>query len=69
MRAAVGRRGGRGEEDCLVYNTPKTTEPEYLTFKERRIDSNESIPPAYVALRAGTTTQFLLGSYSHHKKF
>jgi hypothetical protein len=27
-----------------------------------RIDSMESIPPAYVAWRAGTTTLFLLGS-------
>ena len=26
------------------------------------IDSKESISPAYVALRAGTTTLFLLGS-------
>ncbi len=26
------------------------------------IDSKESIPPAYVAWRAGTTTLFLLGS-------
>jgi hypothetical protein len=26
------------------------------------IDSKESIPPAYVAGRAGTTTPFLLGS-------
>jgi hypothetical protein len=28
----------------------------------RNIDSKESIPPAYVALRAGTTILFLLGS-------
>jgi hypothetical protein len=27
------------------------------------IDSKESIPPAYVAWPAGTTTLFLLGSY------
>ncbi len=27
------------------------------------IDSKESIPPAYVAWRAGTTTLFLLGSW------
>jgi hypothetical protein len=27
------------------------------------IDSKKSIPPAYVAWRAGTTTKFLLGSY------
>ncbi len=26
------------------------------------IDANESIPPAYVAWRSGTTTLFLLGS-------
>jgi hypothetical protein len=30
--------------------------------KINKIDSNESIPPAYVAWRAGTTTLFLLGS-------
>ncbi len=28
------------------------------------MDSKESIPPAYVAWRAGTTTLILLGSYS-----
>ncbi len=34
-------------------------------FKEPGIDSKESIPPVYVALRAGTTTPFLLGSSPH----
>jgi hypothetical protein len=32
-------------------------------FKEPGIDSKESIPPAYVAWRAGTTTLFLLVYY------
>jgi hypothetical protein len=36
--------------------------PNFLTFKSPRIDSKESILPAYVAWRAGTTTLFLLGS-------
>ncbi len=31
------------------------------------IDSNESIPPAYVAWRAGTTTLFLFSSYGPHR--
>jgi len=31
-------------------------------LRSSRIDSKESIPTAYVALRAGTTTLFLLGS-------
>jgi hypothetical protein len=30
------------------------------------IYSKESIPPGFVARRAGTTTLFLLGSYSPH---
>ncbi len=34
------------------------TEPEFLEFYE----AQESIPPAYEACRAGTTTLFLLGS-------
>ncbi len=34
----------------------------FKLFKSPRIDSRESIPPAYVAWRAGTTTLFLLGS-------
>jgi hypothetical protein len=33
------------------------------------IDSKESIPPAYVAWRAGTITLFLLGAYSPHRFF
>ncbi len=33
-------------------------------FTRLRIDSKESIPPAYVAWRAGTTTLFLLGFYT-----
>jgi len=33
------------------------------------IDSKESIPPAYVAWRAGTTILFLLGSYGPHRFF
>ncbi len=42
----------------------KTAEPWGRIFKFLRspgIDSKESIPPSYVALRAGTTTLFLLG--------
>ncbi len=35
-------------------------EPQFLTFKKPRIDSKESVPPAYVAWRAGTVTLFLL---------
>jgi hypothetical protein len=39
------------------------TEHEFLNFlKCPRIDSKESIPPANVAWRGGTTTSFLLGS-------
>jgi hypothetical protein len=34
----------------------------FKLLRSQRIDSNESIPPAYVAWRAGTTTLFLLGS-------
>jgi hypothetical protein len=34
-----------------------------------RIDSKKSISPAYVAWRAGTTTLFLLGSYSSRRLF
>jgi hypothetical protein len=39
------------------------TETVFKTFKEPRIDSKESIPPACVAWRAVTTSLFLLGSY------
>ncbi len=52
--------------DCRLRKLPKL--PGYdiraWTFKllkSPRIDSNKSIPPAYVAWRAGTTTLFLLG--------
>jgi hypothetical protein len=41
----------------------------FKLLRSPRIDSNESIPPAYVALRAGTKTLFLLGSYSFHGLF
>jgi hypothetical protein len=34
----------------------------FKIFRSPRINFKESIPPAYVAWRAGTTTQFLLGS-------
>jgi hypothetical protein len=34
----------------------------FKLFRSPRLDSNESIPPAYVGWRAGTTTLFLLGS-------
>jgi hypothetical protein len=34
----------------------------FYHLRSPRIDSKESIPPAYVAWRAGTTTLFLLGS-------
>ncbi len=34
----------------------------FKLFKSPEIDSKESIPPAYVAWRAGTITLFLLGS-------
>ncbi len=35
----------------------------FLFLRSLRIDSKESIPPACVAWRAGTTALFLLGSY------
>jgi hypothetical protein len=34
----------------------------FKLLRRPRFDSNESIPPAFVARRAGTTTLFLLGS-------
>ena len=34
----------------------------FILLRSPGIDSKESIPPAYVAWRAGTTTIFLLGS-------
>ncbi len=36
--------------------------PNFKLSRSPRIDSKESIPPAYVARRAGTATLFLLGS-------
>ncbi len=35
----------------------------FKLVRSPEIDSKESIPPAYVAWRAGTTALFLLGSY------
>jgi hypothetical protein len=34
----------------------------FKLLRRSRVDSKDSIPPAYVAWRAGTTTHFLLGS-------
>ncbi len=49
------------ESDDQIYAIGKETE--FLNFlRSPRIDSKESIPPAYVARRAGTTTLFLLSS-------
>jgi hypothetical protein len=35
----------------------------FKLVRRPEVDSKESIPPAYVAWRASTTTLFLLGSY------
>jgi hypothetical protein len=43
--------------------------PNFLLLRSPRIDSKESILPACVAWRAGTTTLFLLSSYSPHSLF
>ncbi len=47
------------------YANAKVAKVLSLNFKllrSPRIDSKESIPPAYVAWLAGTTTLFILGS-------
>jgi hypothetical protein len=49
----AGRGGGGVGRDQL-----ENLSPNFWTFKEPK----ESIPPAYVACRAGTTILFLLGS-------
>ncbi len=47
----------------LAWNRVFTPEPEFLNFlRSQEIDSKESIPPAYVAWRAGTITLFLFDS-------
>ncbi len=49
----------RFEQGCFFISP----EPGFFKLLRRpRIDSKESIPPAYVAWRAGTATLFLLGS-------
>jgi hypothetical protein len=48
---------------CTLSLMPKEPEPEFVNLlRSPGIDSKESIPPAYVAWRAGTTTLFLHGS-------
>jgi hypothetical protein len=39
----------------------KTRARIFNLLRSPRMDSKESVPPAYVALRAGTSTLFLLG--------
>jgi hypothetical protein len=46
----------------LYISRPETV---FLNFQ----GAQESIPPAYVAWRAGTTTLFLLSSYNPHRLF
>jgi hypothetical protein len=46
----------------LAMSHNREQSPIILTLKEPKIRSKESIPPAYVAWRAGTTTLFLLDS-------
>jgi hypothetical protein len=49
----------RNSENIIhVWNSFEPLRP----FKESRIDSKESIPPAYVACPASTTTRFLIDS-------
>jgi hypothetical protein len=48
------RRMAKGVD---LERSTKLPESEFLTFKEAK----ESITPAYVARRTGTTTLFLLG--------
>jgi hypothetical protein len=56
---------GAGIEATVLVSTWAATGSIARIFKllsRPGIDSNESIPPAYVAWQAGTTTLFLLGS-------
>jgi hypothetical protein len=44
----------------------KRSEPEFLNIlRSPGINSKKSIPPAYIAWRAGTTTLFQIGSSAH----
>ncbi len=45
-----------------IFNLPASRPPLFLIGHYPGIDSKESIPPAYVASRAHTTTLFQLGS-------
>ncbi len=49
-----------GEEGAIVENQVRARI--FKLLRSPRINSKESIPPAYVAWRAGTATLFLLGS-------
>jgi hypothetical protein len=48
-------RGGDGDIRVRIFKLLRTP----------GIDSKESIPPAYVAWRAGTITLFILGSFTN----
>ncbi len=52
-----------------VQHTENNRARIFKLLRSRRIDSKESIPPSYVALQAGTTTLFLLGSSIPHRLF
>ncbi len=48
---SVGREVGREENWVQIFKL----------LRSLRIDTKESMPPAYIAWRAGTTILFLLG--------
>jgi hypothetical protein len=54
------QKGGGGDKQAILVRN--TGDGIFKQLRSPGIDSKESIPLAYVAWRAGTTTLFLLGS-------